>query len=93
MIPTVSVDKDRLNKLPDAVLRLIGMGQYTLYQVGVDEQPLICYVLRAGEREVFFLQQDGEPVDCDPLLEFSIRGRVVINDVSFTPVIPNLRRF
>jgi hypothetical protein len=93
MISTVSIKKSDLRKLPDEVLRLVKMGQYTLYRVAIEEYPDICYVLRAGERELFFLQEDGEPVKFDSSLEFIIQEKILIEDVAVISVVPNFNRF
>ncbi|MGG6238730.1 hypothetical protein ACQ4N7_08825 [Nodosilinea sp. AN01ver1] len=92
MVPTIVMTKQDLDKLPDEVLRLIGMGQYTLYSVEVSAQPEVCFVLRTGEREFFFLKEDGEPLSFNDFPNFKIRERVNIEDVPVFAVVPNFHR-
>lgn len=92
MVPVQSIKKNHLSKLPEEALRLIGMGKYTLYRVQSKTDPGICYVLRTGEREFFFLQNDGEPVCFDSSIKFDIQEKLVIEDISITSVVPNFSR-
>jgi hypothetical protein len=90
MVSVLSVSKQRLSKLPDEVLRLISMGQYTLYKVNVENEPRAAYALRTGAREIFFLTQDGEPIFVDESTNFEIQKKIVINDVPTPLVTSNL---
>ncbi|MBD1825028.1 hypothetical protein H6F51_21400 [Cyanobacteria bacterium FACHB-DQ100] len=92
MIPTVSIKKDHLHKLPDEVLRLIGMGKYTLYRAEVKDQPDVYYILRTGEREFFFLQKNGDPISSNTSTPFEIQEKILIEDVTVTSVVPNFNR-
>gem|GEM_PF-2185002 len=93
MIPTVALNRQCFSQLPDDVLRLIGMGQYTLYRVSVSEQPEIQYVLRTGQQEFFFLKEDGEPVSLNGSADFDIQEKVNLEDVPIFSVVPNLNWF
>jgi hypothetical protein len=92
MITTASVTKSHLNKLSDEVLNLIGMGQYTLYRIEAKAVPDISYVLRTGETELFFLKDDGEPVEVSEPTQFDIHEKIVIDDVDVAAVVPNFSK-
>ena len=63
MMSTLSVSKEKLNKLSDDVLRLISLGKYTLYKASSEEAEEVTYLLRTGAREFFVLDYHGQPLD------------------------------
>jgi hypothetical protein len=89
MITTSSIPKSRLSKLPDAVLSLISMGQYTLYSVSLPSRPDVVYALRIGAKDIFLLTNDGEPVDYDSLEGLKIKEKIFLEDVHSPYVVHN----
>jgi hypothetical protein len=88
MVLSSHISKDQLSKLPEEVIRLIGMGSYSLYKISCQESNEIAYVLRTGARELFFLNNYGEPVNAS-LTNFQIEKRIVIDDISSPFVVSN----
>ncbi len=93
MVPTVMLNKRCFRQLPDEALRLVGMGQYTLYRVKVAGRPEIQYVLRTGPQELFFLTEEGQPLALNEAVEFDIEEKISLEDVPVFSVVPNLNRF
>jgi hypothetical protein len=79
MIPTSDISKEALPKLADDVLRLLAMGQYSLFRVSVKDRQDIVYALRTGAKDVFFLKADGEAVD-ENLPDFQVQEKVKVKD-------------
>jgi hypothetical protein len=89
MLPTIPVSKNELTKLPDEVLRLIGMGHYTLYKIRAKKNSRAEYALRTGASEIFLLTSDGEPLTDEGEVNFEIQEKVLLEDVSVKFVVPN----
>lgn len=91
-VPSLKISKHELSKLPEEVLSLIAMGQYSLYRAEVKDYLNYRYVLRTGEREFFFLAADGEPIAPTGSEKFDIQEKVLVEDVSVKSVVPNFNR-
>jgi hypothetical protein len=89
MISTKSVSKKTLSQLPEEVLRLVSMGQYSLYKVIDESDPRIMYALRTGAMEIFLLGENGEPIKEKVQTNFSIENKVLIEDVVVHTAVPN----
>lgn len=87
MITTKSLSAKDLRELPESVLKLVSMGQYSLYSVEA-EDPQIAYVLRTGPQELFFLRSDGA-IAPDTSTSFRILSKVDLSDVSLPFVVSN----
>jgi hypothetical protein len=83
MISTKSVSKTTLSKLPEEVLRLVSMGQYSLYKVTDESALRIVYALRTGATKVFLLGENGEPIKEKVKTSFSIENKVHTSVPSF----------
>jgi hypothetical protein len=90
MISTKSVPKSSLEKLPEEVLRLIGMGQYSLYEVAIEGHSDVAYALRTGAKKFYLLNKDGEPVNEQSSVNFSIKSKILIRDANIQAAVPNL---
>ena len=90
MLKNVSTSKERLSKLPDDVLSLISMGQYSLYKIKSDKVSDAAYASRVGTKEVYFLNEEGQPVSVseNEMAEFEVEHKIVLNDVSVDSVKP-----
>lgn len=87
MISTSSVAREKLNMLPDDVVKLIVMGRYTLYRVSSSNKE-VEYALRTGASEVYFLSSEGEAIP-EKLINFEIEDKIVIEDTTSPFVISN----
>ncbi len=90
MIATESISKAKLNKLPENVFRLIGLGQYSLYEVSVPGNAAVLYALRTGAKDIFLLDKHGTPLEKVSTSEFEIRKKVSISDNPVRSAVPNL---
>lgn len=78
MFTTERIQRHDLGRLPESVLTLLEMGQYSLYSVKVADNPEAAYILRTGARKAFFLNNAGElievsnPEDCEVLSKVEI---------------------
>jgi hypothetical protein len=90
MISVKSISKASLNKLPEEALRLIGMGQYSLYEISIEGNLDIVYALRTGAKKIYLLNQDGEPVDEQSIVDFSIKSKILVRDTNIQAAVPNL---
>jgi hypothetical protein len=91
-IPAITVSKDELNNLPEEVLHLVAMGQYSLYRGSAKDHPNCCYLLRTGPEEFFLLESDGEPVVAASAREFDIQAEIIIEGVNINAVVPKFNR-
>jgi hypothetical protein len=89
MISTKSVSKTTLSKLPEEVLRLVSMGQYSLYKVNDKSDLKVVYALRTSATEIFLLGKNGEPIKEKAQTDFSIESKVLIEDVIVHTSVPN----
>lgn len=89
MISTKSVSKKTLSQLPEEVLRLVSMGQYSLYKVIDESDPRIVYALRTGATDIFLLGENGEPIKEKVQTKFLIENKVLIEDVVVHTAVPN----
>lgn len=66
------------------------MGQYSLYKIKSDRVPNAGYALRVGAKEVYFLNEEGQPISVseNEMAEFEIEHKIVLNDVSVDSVTP-----
>lgn len=83
---TIYISKDSVQYLPDAVLTLIAMGLYSLYEVN-HPNPEIKYILRTGPKTLYGLASDGKPIAETNLSEAEILARVKLTSCAF-PAIP-----
>jgi hypothetical protein len=77
-VPTCTVSKNELSKLPEEVLSLVSLGQYSLYRAIVAEHPNYRYVLRTGEQKFFFLEINSEPVASAGSEKFNIQEKLTL---------------
>jgi hypothetical protein len=85
-----SVSKETLSKLSSEVLRMIGIGQYSLYKISSEKNPIAFYALRTGVTEIFLLREDGEPIVKESSIDFVIERKITIDNISVRTSIPNL---
>lgn len=82
MLAKKTISRKKLNKLPEEALRLINMGQYSLYEVSVENRPDVVYALRTEATKIYLLNKNGKPIKELSSVNFSIKSKVVIEDVA-----------
>jgi hypothetical protein len=81
MFSTETVSKNTLSKLSENVFKLINMGHYSLYKINYESNEKVTYALRTGERKIFLLGVDGEAIEEGAQAKFSVKSRLMIEDV------------
>jgi hypothetical protein len=87
-----SIKKSEIKELPDPVLSLISMGQYTLYKAEFSKNPEVFYALRVSAKQIFLLTKDGEAIEFEKadLEKLRIGEKVTIEDVTPPIIARNL---
>lgn len=81
MVPTEKIERRVLPRLPDAALKLISAGRYSLYQITSNEIPSANYILRTGMNDFYFLSENGEEIRLQDSEDFQIKSEILFTDV------------